>query len=78
MFCKLCQDIGAENVMTLGTNNFKTSTLTRHAIEGLKTFKSIFLGGPQTPGLMAHHEYIPGGSLHCILLTKRKEHLSVG
>ena len=29
MFCKLCQDIGAENAMTLGTNNFKTST--RHA-----------------------------------------------
>ena len=31
MFCKLYQDIGAENAMTLGTNNFKTSTLTRHA-----------------------------------------------
>ena len=31
MFCKLCQDMGAENAMALGTNNFKTSTLTRHA-----------------------------------------------
>jgi formate hydrogenlyase subunit 6/NADH:ubiquinone oxidoreductase subunit I len=66
MFCKLCQDIGAENAMTLGTNNFKTSTLTRHAlttkkhlllIDGLKTFKSIFLGGPQTPSLMAPSIY---------------------
>jgi hypothetical protein len=26
----------------------------REVIEGLKTFKSIFLGGPQTPDLMAH------------------------
>ena len=31
MFCKLCRDIGTENMMKLGTNNFKTSTLTRHA-----------------------------------------------
>jgi uridine phosphorylase len=31
MFCTLCKVIGVENAMTVGTNNFKTSTLTHHA-----------------------------------------------
>ena len=31
MFCTKCISIGANNTMTVGCDNFKTSTLTRHA-----------------------------------------------
>jgi hypothetical protein len=30
MFCKLCREAGKSNAMAVGTNNYKTSTLTRH------------------------------------------------
>ena len=30
MFCQVCIDAKLSNAMTLGTQNFKTSTLTRH------------------------------------------------
>jgi len=31
MYCSKCISIGANNIMTAGCDNFKTSTLTRHA-----------------------------------------------
>ena len=30
MFCKLCRELKFENALAVGTNNFKTTTLTRH------------------------------------------------
>jgi hypothetical protein len=35
-------------------------------IEGFKTFKSIFLGDPQTPGLMGHN-----GPFHLLMMGHR-------
>ena len=34
MFCTVCSENGGQNTLTTGTDNFRTSTLTRHVGQG--------------------------------------------